>query len=271
MKKPNINKSLQNFKLAASKHSPEILTGLGIGGLVTTTILAVRATPKALELIDKETTERKYIELEDADDISHVDYIALTKLEIVKLTWKLYIPAAITGITSITCLIGATSVNAKRNAALATAYKLSEAAFIEYKDKVVETIGDKKEKVIREKVAEDRIKKNPPVQNSIIMTGKGTTLFLEPVSGRYFQSDIEKIKRIENSINKRMLHDISGYMSLNDFYDELGLEHTSIGYDLGWNAYNLLEIDYIPQLTDEDQPCVYLEYTNAPKYGYTNF
>ena len=103
------------------------------------------------------------------------------------------------------------------------------------------------------------------------MTDSGAELFLEPVSGRYFKSDMEKIRRIENECNKKMLHDINGYMSLNDFYDELGLEHSSIGYELGWNSYNLLEIDYIPQLLEDDKLCVVLEYTTGPKYDYMDF
>ena len=256
MRKPNINEAFKSLKRSTSKYSPQILTGLGIAGVVTTTVLAIKATPKAVKLIEEEAYERKE---------------ELTPMEVVKVTWKCYIPTAISMATSITCLICANSVNTKRNAALAAAYKISETAFIEYKDKVVETIGEKKEKTVREKIAEDKIKNNPPTQNTIIMTDSGTELFLEPVSGRYFKSDMEKIRRIENECNKKMLHDINGYMSLNDFYDELGLEHSSIGYELGWNSYNLLEIDYIPQLLEDDKLCVVLEYTTGPKYDYMDF
>jgi hypothetical protein len=256
MKKPNINEAFKSLKRSTSKYSPQILTGLGIAGVVTTTVLAIKATPKAIQLIEEKKEEKNDI---------------LTPMEVVKTTWKCYIPTAVSMATSITCLICANSVNTKRNAALAAAYKISETAFIEYKDKVVETIGEKKEKTVREKVAEDKVKNNPPTQNTIIMTDSGTELFLEPVSGRYFKSDMEKIRRIENECNKKMLHDINGYMSLNDFYDELGLEHSSIGYELGWNSYNLLEIDYIPQLLEDDKVCVVLEYTTGPKYDYMDF
>ena len=256
MKKPNINEAFKNLKRSTSKYSPQILTGLGIAGVVTTTVLAIKATPKAVKLVEEEAYERKE---------------ELTPMEVVKVTWKCYIPTAISMSTSIVCILFANSAHTKRNAALAAAYKLSETAFIEYKDKVVETIGEKKEKTVREKIAEDKVKNNPPTQNTIIMTDSGAELFLEPVSGRYFKSDMEKIRRIENECNKKMLHDINGYMSLNDFYDELGLEHSSIGYELGWNSYNLLEIDYIPQLLEDDKLCVVLEYTTGPKYDYMNF
>lgn len=253
MSKPNFKQLFNTAKMFTSKHSPEILTGFGIAGVVTTTVLAVKATPKAIRLIEIEEAAK--------DD-------ALTKKEIVKVAWKCYIPTIATGVFSISCLIGATSVNAKRNAALAAAYKLSEAAIVEYREKVVETIGEESEKAIREKIAKDKVENNPPTQANIVPTGKGNTLCFEPTSGRYFYSDIDKIKSIENEINRRMLHDISGYASLNEFYDELGLEHTSIGSELGWNVYNLLDIDYVPGLNGDDSLYVVLNYLNRPKYDY---
>ena len=130
MNKPNLSKIAKGIRMSISKHSPEILTGIGIAGMVTTTVMAVRATPKALILIE----ERK----------EEIDVDKLTPIELIKATWTCYIPAAITGGLSIICLIGASSVNTRRNAALATAYTLSESALKEYQGKVIETIGEKK-------------------------------------------------------------------------------------------------------------------------------
>ena len=256
MNKPNFKHTFNSIKRSASKRSPEILTGLGIAGMLTTTVLAVKATPKAIKLKELEENEKQ-------------DY--LTKTELVKATWKCYIPAAVTCTVSVACIVGASSIHNKRGAALTAAYKLSETAMLEYKNKVIETIGEKKEKTIRDEVAKDKVKNNPPDKNCIIVTEKGNTLCLEAVSGRYFYSDIDKLKRIENELNKQMLHDISGYISLNDLYDELGLEHTSIGHELGWNAYHLLEFNLSPQLTEDDHPCVVIDYTYPPKYDYYSF
>ena len=127
MKNGKFSKFINKTKSWTGRHSPEILIGLGITGMVSTTVLAVKATPKALDLIE----EAK--EKENKDE--------LTAMETVKATWKCYIPAATTCVFSAACLIGANSVNSKRNAALATAYKLTENAFTEYKEKVVETIA----------------------------------------------------------------------------------------------------------------------------------
>lgn len=257
MGKTNLATIAKDIRKFASKRSPEILTGIGIAGMITTTILAVRATPKALELLEEQKKE------ESVDELS--------SFEVVKVAWKPYIPAMVTCIASTACLIGASSVNTKRNAALATAYKLSETALSEYRDKVVETIGEKKERIVRDKVAEERVKKNPVSKNEVIVTGNGKTLCFDPISGRYFMCSIETIKKAENTLNKQMLHDISGYVSLNEFYDELGLDHTSVGNDLGWNTNQLIDIDFSSQLNDNGEPSVVLDYLVAPKCDYYNF
>ena len=257
MGKTNLATIAKDIRKFASKRSPEILTGIGIAGMITTTILAVRATPKALELIEEQKEE------ESVDELS--------SFEVVKVAWKPYIPAIVTCVASTACLIGASSVNTKRNTALATAYKLSETALSEYRDKVVETIGEKKERIVRDKVAEERVKKNPVSKNEVIITGNGKTLCFDPISGRYFMCSIETIKKAENTLNKQMLHDISGYVSLNEFYDELGLDHTSVGNDLGWNTNQLIDIDFSSQLNDNGEPSVVLDYLVAPKCDYYNF
>lgn len=257
MNKPDMAKFFKNAQLAISRHSPEILTGIGIAGMITTTVLAVRATPKALKLIEEKKKEERMDKL--------------PAVETVKATWKCYVPAAVTGTVSIACLVGASSVNARRNAALATAYKLSETALTEYKEKVVETIGEKKEKVIREKVDKERVEKNPVSKNEIIITDKGTTLCYDPTSSRYFKSDIERIKRAENAINKEILHSMCGYASLNEFYDELGLEHTSVGNDLGWNINHLMDLDFSSTIADDGTPCIVIDYRVAPLYGFDSF
>lgn len=257
MGKTNLATIAKDIRKFASKRSPEILTGIGIAGMITTAILAVRATPKALELIEEQKEE------ESVDELS--------SFEVVKVAWKPYIPAMVTCVASTACLIGASSVNTKRNAALATAYKLSETALSEYRDKVVETIGEKKERIVRDKVAEERVKKNPVSKNEVIITGNGKTLCFDPISGRYFMCSIETIKKAENTLNKQMLHDISGYVSLNEFYDELGLDHTSVGNDLGWNTNQLIDIDFSSQLNDNGEPSVVLDYLVAPKCDYYNF
>lgn len=264
MNKPNLAKLFRDVRSTMSKHSPELLTGMGIAGGIVTVILAVKATPRALELI-----EAKEEELELQDDEK------LTPIETVKTTWKCYIPAAITGSLAIACVISANSVNYKRNAALATAYNLSTTAFAEYKDKAVELIGEKKEREIRDKIAEDRLKKDPLNQSTVIITGAGETRFYDDISKRRFTSDIEKIRRIVNDLNARML-DGEDHISLNDFYYELGLEETRFGDEIGWNVSKngragMIKIDFTAHLDDDGKPSIVLEYLVEPVRGYDRY
>lgn len=255
MKTPNLANVAKNVQTFMVKRSPEILTGLGIAGMFTTVVLAVKATPKALRNIEQ---------------LEEEGLIPIPKIEIVKSCWKCYIPAAVMGLTSAACLIGATSVSARRTAALAAAYQISETALTEYREKVVETIGEKKEKLVREKISEDRVEKQPVTKSEVFITNKGDTLFLEPLSKRYFKSDIELIRKAENRINKEIIQGISGYVSLNEFYDEIGLDHTDLGDDLGWNVDKLIDIEFDPTKTDDEKPCLAIHYLNPPKYKYDN-
>ena len=261
MNKQTLSKFARDVQTSLSKRSPEILMGIGIAGMITTTVLAVKATPKAILLI------------EDRKDELEVE--SLTPIETVKTTWKCYIPAAVTGTVSIACLIGSNSVNARRNAALATAYKLSETAFVEYRDGVVETIGEKKEKTVRDKVSEKQIKENPVNKTDIIVTGKGKTLFFDPLSHRYFYSIIEKIRRAENVLNKEINTDpFDAGRTVNDFYTEIGIPTTATGDALGWNLnIGLLDIYLSYQGGDEgtefeDEPCAVLNFVHPPRYEF---
>lgn len=254
MSKFNLTAAAKSIKGVLERHAPEILTGIGVAGMVTSTVLAVKATPKACLLIN------------DRKDELEVEKLPVT--ELVKTTWKCYIPAVVTCGASIACLVGASSVNFKRNAALATAYKLSEAALSEYKDAVIETIGEKKEQSVRDKVAEERLKKNPVSKSEVIVTGNGTTLCYDPVGNSYFKSNIQQIESAKNKLNARMLSE--NYVSLNDFYDELGIGPTKLGDDLGWDIYKdgLVEIAFSSQLAEDGTPCLVMDYSIAPRYEY---
>lgn len=264
MGKLNAAGLFKNIRTGISKHCPEILTGIGIAGMVATTILAVKATPKAIRLIEEEK-QRIF------QDDPYGDFKELSKVEVIKTTWKCYIPAVVTGVTSIGCLIGASSVNSRRTAALATAYNLSKTALAEYKDKVVEQIGEKREKDIRDSVAKDKIERNPVTNTEVIVTERGTSLCYDGIFGRYFRSDRDTINKAVNTINRRM---ITGemYVSLNEFYDEIGLSHVVIGDELGWNIDDgTIEIEYSSQLADDGTPCMVIGYNVAPKYNYSKF
>lgn len=266
MNKPNVTKLLNTAKHVMKKRSPEILTGIGIAGMISTVVLAVKATPKAMELIEEEKL-KQLPENYDADKDPGNHY--LTPIETVKAAWKPYIPAAVTGVASVACLIGANSVHVRRNAALATAYQLSTTALSDYREKVVETIGEKKETAIRDKVAKKQVEENQPETSTIIMTGKGNTLFYDSNSDRYFRSDMDKVRNAVLELNEKMINGNEMYISLNDFYDEIGLKHTEVGNSIGWRIdKGKIDIRYSAQLTEDNEPCIVLDHLMPPEYGF---
>lgn len=269
MNKPNVTKFLNTAKHVMKKRSPEILTGIGIAGMISTVVLAVKATPKAMELIEEEKLNRIPEDYEPEKDPKPE---GLTPIEIVKVAWKPYIPAAITGVASIACIIGANSAHVRRNAALATAYQLSTTALSDYREKVVETIGEKKEATVRDKVAKKKIEDNQPSNSTIIMTGKGNTLIYDSHSDRYFRSDIDKIRNAVLELNERMVNGNEMYISLNEFYDEIGLNHTDVGDSIGWRIdKGKIDVRYSAQLTDDNEPCIVLDHLVPPEYGFDSY
>ena len=264
MNKPNLAAFFQSAKITVSKHSPEILTGIGVAGMIATTVLAVKATPNALMLIEEAEEKKNMRAIKNGE----INEMRLTPVETVKAAWKPYIPAVVTGVASIACIVGASSVHAKRNAALAAAYTLSETALKEYRDKVVETLGEKKEQNIRDKVAKEQVEKNPVSKSEVIFTDKGKSLCFDPYSSRYFECDIETIRRAANTLNDQMLHSITGYASLNDFYDEIGVPHTETGDMLGWNASNLIKLDISSHVSDDGRPAIVIGHYNRAQYNY---
>lgn len=254
MNKPDLSALVKSVRTGMKRHTPEILTGVGIAGMVTTTVMAVRATPKALILIEEKKEE--------------IDVDELTAMETVKTAYKCYIPAAITGAASVACLVGASSVNARRNAALAAAYTLSESTLKDYQEKVIETIGEKKEKSVRDAIAKDKMEKDPVTNREVLITGKGKTLCYDAVSGRYFECDIDLIKKTEAKLNTRIRDEM--YISLNDFYYEIGLTSVRLGDELGWNINDgYIELDFSSQLAEDGRPCLVVDYLVAPRYDYS--
>lgn len=263
MEEKGITKAAKNLGGLISKNSPTILTALAVGGLFTTVIFAVRATPKAQDLLNEELENHGLSTVDMHGDKKFSD--DFKPWDMVKITWKVYIPAACMGAATVACIIGSNSINQRRNAALATVYGLTEAAFREYKEKVVETIGKSKELKVRDDISADHIKANPPGDAEVIFTGKGEVLCYDTLSGRYFNSDIEKIRRSINDINKNFLSDM--WVSLNDLYYELGLSGTKLGDQMGWDLdQGLVEVTFSSQLSDDNKPCLVLNYEVAPRF-----
>lgn len=247
----SFNELLRSAQGGVSRNAPAILTGLGITGLLGTVVLAVAVTPQA------------HIDIQNAES-EQTD--PLTVLEKVKLTWKYYIPAGAVGAASVAALIGAQSVNSRRQAALVSAYTMSERMFREYRTKVTEEIGEKKEAAIQDKVAESRLVDSPPESGNIFVTGHGDYLCHDSLSGRYFTSTSTKVQEAVNEIQIRCINDM--YASLNDFYTLLGIPPTPMGEDLGWTTDTKLSVYYSTHMSPDQVPVLSIEYRSLPITNY---
>lgn len=241
------------MKVFAEKHSTKILTGVGITGLVGTTVLAVKATPKVLDILEVEKAELE------------VDKLA--PLDIIKLSWRPYLPAIALGVFSTSCIVGAYNINARKTATIAAACTLSETAFRTYADKTLEVVGDKAEQEIREAVGKQKILDNPAPESMMLINSDTDTICYDGLSGRYFKSDKETLRAAENTLNSIMLSDT--YISLNDYYCEIGLDNISLGNVIGWHIDDgKMTFRYSSILDPKGRPCLFVEPSIMPVQNY---
>ena len=245
---------MNKFKMAMGKagnfvrkNAPTILTYIGVGGFITTVVMAVKATPKALE-IQKEFNEKT------------------TNWEKIKTVAPVYIPTFIAGASSITCVIAANALSVRRFGALAAAYKITETAYKEYKDGVLETVGEKKERTIRDKIAEKKIKDISDVEPLEEVEGK--TLCVDLKTGGYFWSSKLEIEKKVNELNAILL--VDGYVSVSDFREALGNHNPfELGNELGWHCdFGLIDVQFSTQLAPSGRPCLTINYDVTPGYEF---
>lgn len=234
------NRSLKIVK----SNSPEILTGLGIAGVISTSYLSVRAGMQASQTLDAneqsnliDTRERVFAQF--------------------KLTWRSYIPPTAAGIVTIACIIGSHKASGSRTAAAVTAYTVAERAYTEYKEKVIEQIGENKERKIREEIVQEKVIADT-AGGDIVYLGKGDVLCCELHTRRYFKSDMETLKKAQNAINYRINQD--GYVTLSELYDILDLDHTTESDYMGWDSDKLLDMAFTSVLAHNEEPCLAFEY-----------
>lgn len=228
-------------------NSPSILAGLGVAGTITTAYLSGKATVSAVRTIDNYAV----------DD---------SKKEILELTWRFYIPPVASGIMTVSCIIAANRIGERRAAALAAAFSISERAFEEYKEKVLDHLGPNKVQTIRDEIAQDRMNRNPPLNREVVITGNGDVLCYDEFSGRYFESQVETIRKAQNDINAQILSNM--YASLGEFYNLIGLPVTSYSEEVGWGVDSLVDVKFSTCMNDKNQPCISIDFSVSPVRGY---
>lgn len=242
----------------AADHSPTILTAISVTGTLATAYLTGKATLKAAEIIEENKSS----------DPTSENY-EITLKQKAELVWKQYIPAAGVAVVTIACMVAANRIGARRVAALATAYTIAEKAAVAYKDKVIETIGKKKEEAVRTAIAQDEVDRHPISRETVYIEGGGSDLFRDSWSGRYFNSSKMALEKAELAINNQLNNDYSA--TLSDFYDLVGLERTDESDMIGWNSDCKLELEFNWASTADDRPCGVVRFRTVPYRGHSSF
>lgn len=209
------------------KHSSSILAIVGAGGVIFTAVSAVKATPKALTLID-EAKKKKGEEL--------------TTVEVVQETWKCYIPTAVSGVLTIACIVGANILNKKHQASLTAAYALVNNRYHEYRDKVKDIYGEEADERIEREImqAKETDLYAPACIGPATSLNAGEygdkVMFYDSFAERYFESTLVQVIEAEYHLNRNFI--LGGVVSLNDFYELLGLEPVEYGNDIGWSSFD---------------------------------
>lgn len=249
-----------NVQLFLKRNSSTILTCVGAVGVAVTAIMAVKATPKAITLLEnaKEKKGEK-----------------LTKWETVKTAGPVYIPTVVTGAATVACIFGADVLNKRQQAALISAYALLDQSYKNYKSKVDELYGKEAGEKVRESIAKDEYEEQ---KEDIVKTENGDKqLFYDFYSGRYFESTNADVIWAEYEANRAM--SMYGGIGLNTFYDLLGLEELPEYEEIGWSAAQMadtyweywIEFDHEKTTIDDDLECTIIHMPLEPLMGYLDY
>ena len=255
----SVSRSLHKVGFKLKKHSPEILIVTGVIGIVTSTVMACKATTKVNDIVDetKDMVDKIHDAVEDkkhtSDGEEYTQEVANKDLTIVYAQTglkfvKLYGPAVAIGIASIGCIVGSNHILRKRNIALAAALTAMETSFKEYRGRLIDRFGkdldrelrfgikakEVEEKVVDEKGKETTVTKTVEVVDPNAIHSIYSVVFCEGNSGWTRNAELNKVFLIQqqNYANDKLK--LNGVLTLNEVYDMIGAPRTAYGQIAGW-------------------------------------
>ena len=247
-----------NSKNVVEKHSPEILAGVGVVGVVASTVMACKATMKLNDILEESKETRDKIKEVESNpryeaEYSHEDAkkdLTINYTQTAMKIAKLYAPAVILGSASLGCLLASNDILRKRNAALSAAYMTVDKSFKEYRQRVVDRFGEEVEKEIRYNIKAEEVTSTVVTEDGSETTVTETVKTMDPnlysdyakffdEASPYWQKDPEYNLMFLKS-QQQYATDLlraRGRLFLNEVYDMLGIDKTKAGQIVGW-VYN---------------------------------
>jgi hypothetical protein len=251
-----MSKVLFKSKLFFKRNSSTVLTCMAGVGVVVTAIMAAKATPKALALVEEAKDEK-------GDD--------LTKLETVVAAAPAYIPTVLVGASTIACVFGANALNKRQQAALTSAYALLDNSYKEFKKKVDEMYGEGASAEVKKEIAKDHIKELDAHHHD------NKQWFYDDFSGRTFETTMEKVLKAELEVNNILAMSMGVF--LNEFYEALGIDTIEYGDYMGWSVfalseefgYSWIKFRHEKAVLDDGLECTMIIMDHEPIYDFENY
>ena len=217
------------FSTGLRRSSPTILTVLGIAGVVGTTVMSIKATPKAMKLIKAKKDE--------------LNTDKLTPTELVQATWKCYIPTALIGAGTIACIIGIGVMDKRNQAALTSAYAMLNESYKQYRQAAKKVYGEDADNKIHAEMAKDAMVADGcwgyQVYNMDMDPESEQKLFYDLTSKKYFTTTMAAVLNAQYHVNRNLA--LRGDCSLNEYLSFLGIDEVDKGDEIGWDINYMIE------------------------------
>lgn len=232
-------------KLASSRHSGAILTGITIAGTITAVVLATKAGPEVKDILEDE-------EMDNKDKVIGVA--------------KKMAPAAACAAVSVTSVVLSKKIADDK---LATAYTMLTASremYSAYEDSAKTILGPDKAKEIHDSAAKKIFAEScsdGAVENEVMITGNGNVLVYDPFTSRKFRCDANYITKCVNELNFDLQSCM--YVTLAELYDKLGLKGGILAENVGWEVENgPIDLNFTSFVSDSGEPCLVMDFYNRP-------
>ena len=250
-------KTFHRVGFQIKKHSPEILLVTGITGVVTSAVMACKATTKVDAIVEETKKSIDMIhEGMEAGNICDVEYteedgkkdLAIVYIQTGAKFAKLYGPSVLLGLTSIGCILASNNIIHKRNVALSAAYTAIDRSFKGYRSRVIERFGESMDRELRyniktqevkETVVDEETGKKKTVKSTVSVVDPNTysdyaRFFDEYCAGwtKDAEYNLMFLRQQQNYANELLKS--RGHLFLNEVYDMLGIDRTKAGNIVGW-------------------------------------